>query len=120
MLTCLHCSIPSDSFDNSATRPQSFAGVTAIALGEYYTCVIVGWNSAVKCWGKNSYGQLGIGSGNTADQTSPMDAAGTLNASGSRLGAECLTRETLDQCVVALLCKLNRCSHSMTNLIHAM
>ncbi len=46
------------------------AGVvaSAIIVGSSYACALV-TNGAIKCWGANSDGQLGTGS--TADQTSP-------------------------------------------------
>jgi len=33
---------------------------TAFALGNYHTCALLD-NASVKCWGRNDYGQLGIG-----------------------------------------------------------
>jgi hypothetical protein len=45
---------------------------TAIAAGFDYTCVLVTWGG-VKCWGRNDYGQLGIG--NTVQQNSPVDVS---------------------------------------------
>ena len=42
----------------------------SIATGSYHTCVIV-TGGGVKCWGRNNYGQLGIGSSNT--QYSPVN-----------------------------------------------
>ncbi len=42
----------------------------AIALGESHTCAIV-TGGGVKCWGRNNYGQMGIGG--TSDRYSPVD-----------------------------------------------
>ncbi len=46
-----------------AGEPVTPTGVTAsvgaFATGGYHTCAAVG--GAVKCWGDNYYGQLGIG-----------------------------------------------------------
>ena len=33
---------------------------TEIAVGEYHSCALLD-DGSVKCWGRNSYGQLGIG-----------------------------------------------------------
>lgn len=41
---------------------------TAIATGDYHTCVIVN-SGSVKCWGRNNYGQLGLGNMNTYGHT---------------------------------------------------
>ncbi|MDD5225066.1 MAG: MopE-related protein [bacterium] len=50
-----------------STRPVAIpglaSGVTAIAAGDSHACAILG-SGAVKCWGYNSYGQLGIGNKN--------------------------------------------------------
>jgi alpha-tubulin suppressor-like RCC1 family protein len=37
------------------------SGVVTVALGEYHSCAIITGN-VLKCWGWNSFGQLGIGS----------------------------------------------------------
>ena len=51
--------------------------VIAIALGSSHTCAIA-TGGGVKCWGRNEFGQLGIGS--TTDQYSPVDVAGAEGA----------------------------------------
>ena len=44
----------------------------AIVLGESHTCAIV-TGGTLKCWGRNDYGQLGIGSSST--QFIPVDVS---------------------------------------------
>jgi alpha-tubulin suppressor-like RCC1 family protein len=47
-------------------------GVSAVALGDSYTCVIL-FRGEVKCWGSNEYGKLGVG--DTRDRHSPEAVA---------------------------------------------
>jgi hypothetical protein len=86
----------STCFQPLSLSPGVFA--TALAAGYYYhTCAIV-TGGAVKCWGANNYGQLGIGS--TAQQNSPADVilgsggrdrslARTVCAHSSGMGGPC-------------------------------
>jgi len=53
--------------DVAGLRPNTNAGVTAVAAGSYHTCAIV--NGGVQCWGDNGHGQLGLG--DTLDRSIP-------------------------------------------------
>jgi alpha-tubulin suppressor-like RCC1 family protein len=47
------------------------SGVQQVALGDFHACALV--NGAVKCWGRNNHGQLGIGlSGDTSNVPLPV------------------------------------------------
>ena len=68
------------STDNQAT-PVGVVGltnveVTAIAAGYSHTCALT-TDGGIKCWGLNSYGQLGDGTG--TDSPTPVDVVGLTN-----------------------------------------
>lgn len=56
-----------------------------IAMGSYFACAILDSN-AVKCWGNNSYGQLGVG--DTANRSTPPATAITLGAGSAAKSIE--------------------------------
>ena len=52
---------------------------TALAAGYYHTCAKLD-NGAVKCWGRNNYGQLGIDNNTTmGDAQGEMDSLPAIN-----------------------------------------
>ena len=65
---------------NNQSSPVDVTGlttdVTAIAAGAYHSCAITN-NGGMKCWGRNSNGQLGDGT--IVDRTTPVDVSGLSN-----------------------------------------
>ncbi|MBF0476409.1 MAG: hypothetical protein HQK59_11350 [Deltaproteobacteria bacterium] len=63
--------------DGTCTASSPGATVTQIAVGAAHICILLSDNT-IKCWGYNGYGQLGTG--NTANSTTPVAVSGITNA----------------------------------------
>jgi hypothetical protein len=77
---------------------------SAIAAGGDHTCVIMQSNSAVRCWGSNSVGELGYGNTNAIGDNELPSSAGDVSVGGpvSRIavgGAHTCVRMTTNNAV---------------------
>ena len=72
-----------------ANAPAGTAERTAaskLVAGQYFTCVL-GSTGKIRCWGDNTYGQLGNGSTNSVGETSSVEVSGITNAVEVTAGA---------------------------------
>jgi alpha-tubulin suppressor-like RCC1 family protein len=74
------------------------SGVTSLAAGDSHNCAVVG--GGVRCWGDNSFGQLGTGSTSTTPVTTPAAAISGLSgvadaAAGYTFSCARLTNKTV-------------------------
>jgi alpha-tubulin suppressor-like RCC1 family protein len=67
-------------YSNTPVSVSGISNATAIAAGYYYSCALLA-SGAVKCWGDNSYGQLGDGTGGPkVVSTTPVTVTGISTA----------------------------------------
>ncbi len=62
----------------SPTAVSGLAGATQLSLGGAHTCALIA-GGTVKCWGDNTYAQLGVGSG-VPNSTLPLTVPGISGA----------------------------------------
>ena len=65
-----------DGTSTPSSKPvntSGLAGVVGIAAGQEHSCAIVGAGGGIKCWGRNSVGALGIGTGDQDVHAIPAD-----------------------------------------------
>ncbi len=70
--------------DTPVTTPAAVTGLTgvkAISASLDHTCALMNDDLTIKCWGKNSYGQLGTGAVSADPETTPVDVLLTLGPS---------------------------------------
>jgi len=87
-----------DGSTSTRTTPVSVdglsTGVAAVAAGTDHTCALLS-GGGVRCWGDNSFGQLGLGGGTS--RTVPVDVPGLSNvlsiSSGSQFTCAALAAE---------------------------
>ena len=55
--------------------------VVSLSLGTHHTCALLE-GGAIKCWGYNRFGQLGLGHGNTIGDNEDLSSIETINLGG--------------------------------------
>ena len=68
-----------DVLQQQPDEVSPLAGMTVrdLSLGKFHTCILLDGGD-VRCWGKNSEGELGIGSGERIGDTEPAEDAGVV------------------------------------------
>ena len=83
-LSCMLTSLPPLAAATVAPEGTRRAGKRLAAAREF-TCAVRG-DGTVRCWGRNSYGQLGDGT--TTNRSTPVTVVGLTNAIGIAAGSE--------------------------------
>jgi alpha-tubulin suppressor-like RCC1 family protein len=68
-------------FFTSSATPLAVAGLPPVsfaATGKHHSCAVVTSSGAVKCWGSNTFGELGDGT--TTQSANPVDVSGLTHA----------------------------------------
>jgi uncharacterized repeat protein (TIGR02059 family) len=97
-----HGQLGNDSTSTDSYTPVGVSGlssgVTAITAGVYHTCALLS-SGAVKCWGQNTYGQLGNGSSST-DSYTPVDVHSSASVSTPLSGVTAITASLNHTCAL--------------------
>ncbi|WP_037583321.1 RCC1 domain-containing protein [Stigmatella aurantiaca] len=67
--------------DNPVTEEGPVSGLNIIAAGDSYTCVMLN-GGTMRCWGNNTYGQLGYGNTGTVGDSEKPYTAGDIPLAG--------------------------------------
>ena len=59
LVASVFAAAPTTGAPGGATTDPAARGASVISAGGYHTCAILS-DGAVKCWGNNKYGQLGL------------------------------------------------------------
>jgi len=82
------------SASEAAPQRVSLSGVTQVALGDDFTCVIHGVGAKVRCWGDNYYGQLGLGSDMLNSGSTGPASLGDAKLGGTSAGGDAIDYST--------------------------
>ncbi len=89
------------------TNVVGLTGVIDLVAGEEHTCAIVA-NGAVRCWGRNQYGQLGDGTTTNRSTPVPVRVSGTAPSGAEFRGVDRLALSAFHTCA-RLTTRLVRC-----------
>ena len=84
------------AFRPTAARVPGLTGVVALAAGGYTSCALM-QGGGVRCWGLNSFGQVGDGTlGSGQNRSTPTAVVGLANATAISVGSShtCAVRAT--------------------------